>query len=163
MKNRYTVSFTITFVVLALDQISKYFVRQLLPLNHSVEVVRDFLNLVHVQNPGIIFGILSRSTYKLTTYLLITVSLVAITFLLLFLRSLKDRDLVLFIAISLILGGAIGNLVDRIAFEKVIDFIDFHWRTYHWPAFNLADSAITIGMVILVIQVLSDETNTPSM
>lgn len=128
-----------------------------------MEVVRDFLNLVHVQNPGIIFGILSRSTYKLTTYLLITVSLVAITFLLLFLRSLKDRDLVLFIAISLILGGAIGNLVDRIAFEKVIDFIDFHWRTYHWPAFNLADSAITIGMVILVIQVLSDETNTPSM
>lgn len=162
LKSRYTVSLLIAFVVFALDQVSKYLVRQLLPFNQSVVVIKDVLNLVHIQNPGIIFGFLSQSTHELKTYLLITVSLVAITFLLFFLRSLKEKDLILFIALSLILGGAIGNLVDRIAFKRVIDFIDFHWRTYHWPAFNVADSAITVGMVFFVIQVLRDENKPPS-
>jgi signal peptidase II len=161
LNKRYRVSFSIAIIVLALDQISKYLIKQLLPLNHSVVVVKDILNLVHIQNPGIIFGIFSQTTYELRTYLLIAVSLVAITFLFFFLRSLKETDFLLTATLSLVLGGAIGNLVDRLVLGKVIDFIDFHWRTYHWPAFNLADSAITVGMVILVIHVLRDKNNHP--
>ena len=86
----------------------------------------------------------------------------AIFFLLFFIRSLRERDLFLTVAISLILGGATGNLVDRIVLKKVVDFLDFYWHTYHWPAFNMADSAISVGMVILVIQILRDENNSPS-
>jgi len=162
LSKRYTVSISIAIIVLALDQISKYLVRQFLPLNHSIEVINGFFNLVHIQNPGIIFGIFSQSTHALRNYLLITGSLLAILFLLFFIRSLRERDFPLTVAISLILGGAIGNLVDRIIFEKVIDFLDFYWHSHHWPAFNMADSAITVGMVILVIQILRDESNQPS-
>ena len=106
-----------------------------------------------------IFGIFSQSTDRLKSYLLIIVSLAAITVLFFLLRSLKEKNLFLTIALSLTLGGAIGNLVDRIVLGKVVDFIDVYWSTYHWPAFNVADSAISIGMVILVIQVLRDENN----
>jgi signal peptidase II len=160
LKNRYALSLLIAGIVFTLDQISKSLVRELLPLNHSIVVVEGFLNLVHIQNPGMIFGIFSQSTYKY--YLLIIVSLAAITFLFFLLRSLKEKSLFLTIALSLTLGGAIGNLVDRIVLGKVVDFVDVHWSTYHWPAFNVADSAISVGMVILVIQVLRDENNSPS-
>jgi signal peptidase II len=159
LKNRYALSLLIAGIVFTLDQISKSLVRELLPLNHSLVVVQGFLNLVHIQNPGMIFGIFSQSTYTLKSYLLIIVSLAAITFLFFLLRSLKEKNLFFTIALSLTLGGAIGNLVDRIVLGKVVDFIDVYWSTYHWPAFNVADSAISIGMVILVIQVLRDENN----
>jgi signal peptidase II len=120
-------------------------------------VIEGFFNLVHIQNPGIIFGIFSQSTYAWTNYFLIGGSLLAIFLLLFFIRLLREGDFFLSIAISLILGGATGNLVDRIILKKVVDFLDFHWNTYHWPAFNMADSAITVGMMVLVIQILKDE------
>jgi signal peptidase II len=151
----------VSLVVLLLDQISKYLIRQLVPLNHSVEVWQSFFNLVHIQNPGIVFGILSESKYPWQSFFLVTISIGAIIFLICFMRSLRERDVLLRGAISLITGGAAGNLVDRIAFEKVTDLIDLHWRTYHWPAFNIADSAITIGMTILVIQILRDTSLAP--
>lgn len=156
MKKRYTRSFIIAIIVFTLDQISKFLVREYLPLHHSIEVIKGFFNIVHFQNPGIIFGILSQSTTTFTHYLLITVPLLAIILLIFFIHSLKDDDNFLLVAVSLILGGATGNLVDRVIYKKVIDFLDFYWNTYHWPAFNLADTVISIGIILFVIHILVD-------
>ena len=135
------------FIVLA-DQLTKYIVDRTMPLHHSIPIVDSFFNLTYIRNTGAAFGIFSASHEAFRLPFLISVSLVAIGFIFMMLKRVRETETGLITALAFILGGAIGNLVDRIIYGEVIDFLDVYWSDYHWPAFNLADSFITIGVVI---------------
>jgi signal peptidase II len=137
------------FIVLA-DQLTKYIVDRTMPLHYSIPIIDSFFNLTYIRNTGAAFGIFSASHEAFRLPFLITVSLVAIGFICIMLRRLRENETGLITALAFILGGAIGNLVDRILYGEVIDFLDVYWSDYHWPAFNLADSFITIGVGITV-------------
>ena len=151
-KKNYLLAVFVSSLVVGLDQLTKYFVNQTFALHSQTEIVSNFLNIVHIRNPGVAFGLLKHfgSNFKLISLLIVTaVALFLIVYLITEIR--KDDKLQTF-GLSLILGGAIGNLIDRFWLGEVIDFIDVHWRSlYHWPAFNVADSAITVGIGIIVL------------
>ena len=130
-------------LVVVLDQLSKLWIRANLP---RIELLPGFLDLIYVENYGSAFGLFANQTF-----LLITISLVCLLIILLFLRYLAPATTLSLIAIALILGGAIGNLIDRLRFGYVTDFIDIHLQSlFHWPAFNVADAAITVGIITLL-------------
>jgi signal peptidase II len=113
--------------------------------------VKGFFNLVHVRNRGIAFGVMNDPGSTLQTYLLLGASLLAICVLFWWFKRLGDGGGVLALCLSLVLGGAVGNLIDRVRLGEVIDFVDIHLGSYHWPAFNVADSAITVGTLGLAL------------
>lgn len=130
------------------DQGTKLLVDHTIPLHHSIPVVEGWVDLIHVRNTGAAFGLLAGHRRALGSYVLIVFSLVAIGFLIHLLRRLSQKDTGLILSLTFILGGALGNLVDRVFHGEVIDFLDVHWNAYHWPAFNVADSFITVGAVL---------------
>jgi signal peptidase II len=136
--------------ILVTDQLTKFIVDQTMPLNHSIPVIDNLFNLTYIRNTGAAFGILAGSAAAFRLPFLLLFSLLAVGFIFIMLRRLPDRETGLITALSFILGGAIGNLIDRVLYGEVIDFLDFYWSTYHWPAFNLADSFITVGVGITV-------------
>jgi signal peptidase II len=136
--------------ILVADQLTKFIVDQTLPLNQPIPVVRNLFSLTYIRNTGAAFGILAGSAAEFRLPFLVLFSLLAIGFIFIMLRRLPDREKGLITALSFILGGAIGNLIDRVVYGEVIDFLDFYWSIYHWPAFNLADSFITVGVIITV-------------
>lgn len=141
------VSGLLVFIVL-LDQISKFIVDRTMPLNHSIPVIENLFSLTYIRNTGAAFGILAGSHAAFRLPFLIFFSLLAIAFIVMMLRRLQESERGLMIALTFILGGAIGNLVDRVVYGEVIDFLDFYWSRFHWPAFNFADSFITVGVMI---------------
>jgi signal peptidase II len=154
MNLKYRLVLIISSTVLILDQITKVLVHNWIPLYHSVEIVPNFVHLTYLRNTGAAFGFLAgnRSALRLAFFLL--VSTVAIACLIYLLKNLRPGRNTPAISLSLILGGAIGNLIDRLRMGEVIDFIDLHWHHLHWPAFNVADSAISIGVILLFIQMI---------
>jgi len=145
--------------VVALDQISKIILAYNIPKYASVPVIKGFFNLVHVRNRGMAFGLMNRPGHGFKFYFLVAATLCAIVLLLFWFRKMKDEDHNITIGISLILGGAVGNLIDRIRLGEVIDFLDFYLGSYHWPAFNVADAAITIGIFWLAVNTLFRKTS----
>ena len=133
--------------VLVLDQITKLAVTAALAPYEIVKAVPGFFNIVHYLNPGAAFGILNKSGFS-GKLILIGVSIGALVLIASMVRGSKDR--LYTFALSLIAGGAAGNLVDRIRQGSVIDFLDFHIGGHHWPAFNVADSAITVGVGLAI-------------
>lgn len=131
--------------VVALDQITKAIVVRHLALHASLPVVSGFFNLVHVRNRGMAFGLFNRTDTGPGIYLLIAVTAAAVIILWLWAARLKADEQHMVWGLALILGGALGNLIDRLRYQEVIDFLDVYWGAYHWPAFNIADSAITLG------------------
>ena len=140
--------------VLALDQITKHWIASRFPLYEIQPLISGFFNLVHVRNRGMAFGIMNRPGADWGFTLLLCATLGAVALLLFWFYRLKSEDKGTTIPLSLILGGAIGNLLDRIRFGEVIDFFDFYIGPYHWPAFNVADSAITVGTLWLAVSLL---------
>lgn len=133
----------ISLVVVFLDVISKKIIVSKIPLYESINVL-PFLNIVHVQNKGAAFSILS----DLGNHYFIGISLIAISAIIVYVYKLpKGLE---FFSLSMILGGAIGNLIDRIMIGKVTDFIDVFVGRWHWPAFNVADSALTVGIILFL-------------
>jgi len=128
--------------------VTKFIVDRAMPLHHSIPIIDGFFSLTYVRNTGAAFGLFSGSTEVFRRPFLIAVSVVAIGFIFVMLKRLPDNEKWLITALAFILGGAIGNLVDRVFYGEVIDFLDCFWGDYHWPAFNIADSFITIGVVI---------------
>jgi signal peptidase II len=112
---------------------------------HESVTVTGFFNLVHVRNRGMAFGLMNRPDFDAGFYLLTVSTVVAIFLLLAWFFKLKKEGARIAFGLSLVLGGAVGNLIDRLRFREVIDFLDFHLGQYHWPSFNVADSAITVG------------------
>ena len=106
------------------------------------------MDLTHVRNTGAAFGLLAGHRRALGSYVLILFSLVAVVFVIHLLRRLSEGDTGLILSLTFILGGALGNLADRLFYGEVIDFVDVYWNGYHWPAFNVADSFISVGAVL---------------
>ena len=141
-------------VVVVLDQLTKALVRSAVPVRESVTVISGFLNITHVQNSGAAFGILNGTEFPLKTMLLGIIAMAALVAIGLYAAQLAHHQIAARIGLSLILGGAAGNLVDRVIIGSVVDFVDAYWRTYHFWAFNVADSAITIGVGIMILDML---------
>jgi signal peptidase II len=144
----------ISGAVLVLDQAIKILVDKTMSLHQSIEVIPNFAHLTYMRNTGAAFGFLAGSRSSLRVVFFILISAVAIGCIVYLLKSLRPQQKILTVSLSLILGGAIGNLIDRVRLGEVIDFIDLHWYHIHWPAFNMADSAITIGVIMLFIQMI---------
>ena len=152
MKNKYLWTGAIAGIVLVLDQFTKYLVLQRFALHESVPVIPGFFNLTYVRNPGAAFGILAGAHGAWRTVFFIAVSLAALAVIITLVRKTHDR--LPLAAFALIGGGAVGNLIDRVRSGEVVDFIEWYYRSYHWPAFNIADSAITVGVALLAIDML---------
>jgi signal peptidase II len=148
-------------LIVIADQLTKYIVDRNMPLHHSIPMIDGFFNLTYIRNTGAAFGIFSGSHEAFRLPFLITVSLAAIGFIFMMLKRLRECETGLITALALILGGALGNLIDRIAYGEVIDFLDVYWSHYHWPAFNLADSFITIGVGITVYYLATSKGEDP--
>lgn len=134
-------------IVIVLDQATKYWIVAHVMVPPRTIEVTPFFNLVMAWNPGVSFSLLQIDSVWMP-WILSAVAIAIVTVLLLWLRKTEHRLPAL--AIGLVIGGALGNVIDRLRFGAVADFLDFHWGGYHWPAFNVADSAITIGVVILI-------------
>ena len=151
LKQRLTTLVLIAAVIVLLDQVSKYLVVHY--LTRQVVIVPGFLDLVSVYNRGVAFGMFNNGQCIFRSTLL-TVLSVAVFIILFFVYLFsKDMTRLSMVALSMIMGGAVGNVIDRIRLGYVVDFIDVFVKNTHWPAFNVADSAITIGAVLLAIDI----------
>ncbi len=135
----------IVLTVIALDQITKHFIINYLSFSDSIEIF-PFLHIVNIRNTGAAFGIFK----DLGSIFFIAISVAATIFVI----NLLIRRTYNYFGLSLVLGGALGNLIDRIFYGKVVDFIDFSIGSFHWPAFNVADSALTVGIIIIFLMSL---------
>jgi signal peptidase II len=154
VKSKYRLVFLVSSFVLVLDQVTKYWVDKTMTLYQSFELVPHFVRITYVRNTGAAFGFLAGDRSTVRMFFFILVSAVAIGCISYLLKTLRPQQKTLIVSLSMILGGAAGNLIDRLRVGEVIDFIDLHWYQYHWPAFNVADSAITIGVALLFLQML---------
>ena len=145
----------IALVGIIADQLTKWLITSTLKLHQSIELLRDFAHITYVRNPGAAFGILADNSLRLPFFIL--VSLLAAGGILWYLRKEGGGKIRLQLGLGLIFSGAIGNLIDRIRFGEVIDFIDVHWYQHHWPAFNIADSAICVGVGLLLLDSWREE------
>ncbi len=132
------------------DQISKYLVSQFVPFSASIAIIPGFFNLIHILNPGAAFGFLSTDAGSYRNLFFIGISLLALLFIFYYYYRQGRSKPLCGTGLGMIVGGAAGNLLDRLRQGAVVDFLDFHLGHLHWPAFNVADSAITIGVAFLV-------------
>ena len=149
--------------ILVLDQLTKLLVRTQIALHDSIEIVPGFLNLVHVRNTGAAFGFLNDVDLGYKQLLMTTVAVVALLAIGLYAWRVGSRERLARAGLALILGGAGGNLIDRALVGYVVDFVDVYWRSYHFWAFNVADSAITVGACLLILDmfVATNDVSTP--
>jgi signal peptidase II len=154
MRKKYLILVVVFCGVLFFDQITKSYVHRTLYEFQSVEIIKDFFHITYVRNTGAAFGLLAGPAHPLRTTLFVVISGVAIGLILLIYWKIEDEDTLHALAFSLLLGGAVGNLVDRVLMGQVIDFLDFHWYDHHWPAFNFADSAICGGIGLILLNML---------
>ncbi len=139
-------------VIIVLDQVTKYWVQQHFQLYEFLPIT-SFFNLTLAYNTGAAFSFLADAGGWQRWFLAVVAAGMSV-FLIVWLRQLRQGQTWQAVALALVLGGAIGNLWDRLAYGYVIDFLDFYWGSYHWPAFNVADSAITVGAIMLMIDLL---------
>jgi signal peptidase II len=140
--------------VVILDQATKLAVRRALPLHESMQIVPGFLDFTHVRNTGAAFGILNAVDFPFKTVVIAIVATAALIGVAIYTRSLTHQQLLVRVGMSLIIGGAAGNLIDRLIIGSVVDFVDVYWRSYHFWAFNVADSAITIGVTLMIFDMI---------
>src|SRR6266853_4425144 len=141
-------------IVVLLDQLTKALVRAMVPEHASVTMIPGLMDVIHIRNAGAAFGILNTVEFPLKTVVIAVIATAALIGVGMYAASLAHHQLVARTGLALIIGGAAGNLVDRIAAGSVVDFVDVYWRTYHFWAFNVADSAITIGVVIMILDMM---------
>jgi signal peptidase II len=146
--------FWISLAVVVIDQVTKALVTGTIPLYDSRPLIPGLVDLVHVQNRGVAFGLLNDFTHPLRSAVTITLALVALAGIAYYARHLRPEERLARVGLSLILGGAIGNLLDRIRQGFVTDFVDVYWHTWHFWAFNAADAAISIGAVLIFLELL---------
>jgi signal peptidase II len=146
--------FLIALLVIVLDRITKRAIAQRLSLHGSITVIPGFFRIIHAENPGAAFGIFADSPTPLKVGLLIGFSIVALLIVTALLWKNSHALTSTGIGLSLILGGALGNLWDRLVSRHVVDFLLFYIGPHQWPAFNLADSAIVVGACLLVFEIV---------
>ena len=141
-------------VVFVADQVTKAVVNASIPEHTTVPLLPYFFNLIHTNNAGAAFGLFSDSPAPWKTVLLIVISSALLAMVIAVMWRNQQLRWETGVGLALILGGALSNLFDRIRFGRVVDFLDVYYRSYHWPTFNLADSAIVVGAGFLVFQLL---------
>lgn len=140
---------------LIIDQLTKLYIDRSMKLYDSIPVITGFFSITYVRNRGAAFSFLSQASWRLPFF--IGVSVIAAVVILVAFRKLRDDQLTARTALALVFSGAVGNLVDRVRLGEVIDFIDVHWYRHHWPAFNVADSLICVGVFLLAFDMLREE------
>lgn len=158
MKLKYLILLAVSGTIISLDQLTKQLIVQKFRLNETKEIISNYFNLTHVHNTGAAFGLLAHSQSNFRIPFFIIVPITALVVIALVFRKVDDRDIKLSAALSLVIGGAVGNLIDRSAYNYVVDFLDFHWHYGpHFPTFNVADIAITVGVAILILDIFQKE------
>ncbi len=143
--------------VVLVDQVTKAILLNTLPtIGSAIPVIPGFFDIVHVRNPGGAFGMFAGKSPSIRAFFFLAVSGIAVVLMTVFYVQLPQHFRWLRAGLALVVGGAIGNIIDRIRFGEVIDFIDLYVAQWHWPAFNVADSAISIGMGVVVLHVLTN-------
>lgn len=154
MKHLRRIEIWLPLIVIVLDQIAKAAVRARLPLHSSVTVLPGLMDFTHVRNTGAAFGILNTIDFPFKTSAIAIVATAALIGVGMYAAGLAAHQRVARIGLALIIGGAAGNLLDRVVAGSVVDFVDVYWRTHHFWAFNVADSAITVGVGIMMLDML---------
>ncbi len=157
MPRRLMIFMAILATGLPLDQLTKVLVQLKLPLGSQVPLIPGFLNLVHVRNKGAAFGLMSSWSPDFVWLFFVAVIGLVLVVLGYLLWRLPDDHWSAALGYSLILTGALGNLIDRVRLGEVVDFIDVYWGRYHWPAFNVADSLVCVGAAVMVWVIIRDE------
>jgi signal peptidase II len=144
-------------VIVAVDQLTKAIVRAMLPLHESMTVIPGLMDFTHVRNTGAAFGLLNSADFPFKTPLIALIAVAALVGIGMYASALGHGQLLARTGLALIIGGAAGNLIDRATVGSVVDFVDVYWRTYHFWAFNVADSAITVGAAIMILDMFRPE------
>ena len=147
----------VSLVIVVLDQVTKVLVTHTMHLHESVPVVSGFFNLTYIRNPGAAFGLFATTNRAFRLIFFVGTSIFALGLLWTIFYRMHQDDVWGQLSVSGIFGGAIGNLIDRLQYGEVVDFLDFYMWGYHWPAFNVADSAISVGVVSLLIVFATDK------
>lgn len=153
-RSKYISLAVIAGIIIAVDQITKALIFNYLPLHDSISVIPGFFNITHIHNPGGAFGFLAHQGQHVRTLVFLFISSLAVCLVFWLYKKTPASHPILASGLALIFGGAIGNLIDRVRFGKVIDFLDFFIGNLHWPAFNIADSAISIGITIFALHLV---------
>jgi len=146
--------FLVSGGVILADQVTKYIIKINIGLYDHIVVIKNFFNITHILNPGGAFGLFASQSLEIRKFIFLFISSLVALFILWFYKKSAEKFIFLSYALALIFGGAVGNLIDRFLYGKVVDFLDFYIGSFHWPAFNVADSGISIGMVILAYHIL---------
>jgi signal peptidase II len=141
-------------LIVVLDQLTKALIRSKLALHDSINVVPGMLDITHVRNTGAAFGMLNDMQFRYKAGVMVLIAIAALVAVGMYATTLPRGQRVARLGLALILGGAVGNLIDRAMAGYVIDFVDVYWRGIHFWAFNVADSAITVGVVLMLLDVL---------
>jgi signal peptidase II len=141
----------IAALIAAADRLTKLWIIDTLDYGSEIEIVSGFFSIVHFRNPGAAFGMASGLASPWREALLISVAVLAVVLLGNLVRMSSPSERLLRVSAASIIGGAIGNLYDRIAYGEVVDFLYVYWGDWHWPAFNVADSCITVGAILLIV------------
>lgn len=157
------IPFAITaLVVIVLDQLTKAVVLAEIPLRGSIPVIDGFFKIVHVRNPGAAFSLFASAPEWFREPFFLVITIVAVVALLVIALRLPADERLLAVALGGVLGGALGNLLDRIVHGEVIDFLYVYWREWYWPAFNVADSSITISVLVIVLHSFLEREDSPA-
>ena len=146
--------FILPLLIVAVDQGTKAMVRASLPLHDSVTVIPGFFDITHALNSGAAFGILNGADFPFKTVIIAVIATAALIGVGVYAASLSHHQVIARVGLAMIIGGAAGNLIDRVLTGSVGDFVDVYWGTHHFWAFNIADSAISVGVTMLILDML---------
>lgn len=152
---------SLTGSVIVTDQLSKLHIMQTMRLHESIPIIPNLFSLTYIRNPGAAFGLMAGSSNAFRMVFFGLTSVFALVLLGTILYRMPEREWMGRLSVAAILGGAVGNLIDRLRFGEVIDFLDVYIDNYHWPAFNVADSAITVGVIVLIIHFMFEKQDVP--
>ncbi|HZV80832.1 MAG TPA: signal peptidase II [Geobacteraceae bacterium] len=155
MKAKYLILLILTPLVLVIDQLTKLYIDRSMQLYQSIPVIDGLFNITYLRNKGAAFSFLANASWRLPFFIL--VSVIAVGAIMVAFTKLRNDQHFAAVSLTLILSGAVGNLIDRIRLGEVIDFLDVYWRNHHWPAFNIADSAICVGVALLALDMVREE------
>jgi signal peptidase II len=149
----------VPILVVAVDQLTKWLVRTRVPLHASVEVIPNFLDITHVRNTGAAFGFLNAVDFPGKTIVIAVIAICALIGVSMYAGTLGNQQVLPRLGMALIIGGAAGNLIDRMFVGSVVDFVDAYWGSFHFWAFNVADSAITVGVALMILDMIGTRTH----
>lgn len=155
MTSRYMLFSVIALAGLLLDQASKLYIHSKMALYQSIPVINGLFNIFYIRNKGAAFSFLANVSWRLPFF--IAISAVASLVIIVAFTRLRDEQRLAQASLAMIFSGAVGNMIDRVRLGEVIDFLDVYWKGHHWPAFNVADSFICVGVALLALDMLREE------